>query len=446
MSRRSTQGLLTAIMSTIVALSSGRNAAAEPDESRAQCAALLATAHHDEVVTACRRAVAEGGTPRDFRMLVAALLVGPELPTPEELAQASMLAKGARTAKRLEPWGYAAQCDIALRLGDLEMLRGCTRDLERVAPGHDETRRARRLLDAEHPALGAIVFWCGLLVASVVTLAHALVRTWARRRTPASLALGASLLLLLASPTTAAAAVADAAPPRGGMSLWPVDDLAPERAVPSRAQREANPLELGYWLMDVATKGDAALTRGEPQQAARYYEAMALVVPDRAVVYTKLCAAYEAAGDLEHALASCRAALGRPGVTEADATRFVRLLLATRAKLDAPELDDVDTIVANLSREAIVSAAPFEAACDVALSVGDRGRLEACVRTLAEHAPASPRLVVARRAIAARVAFSWATRTVFALVAGAVGMLLVVRVRARSRRRGRSLARSGAVR
>src|SRR5687768_3778511 len=38
---------------------------------------------------------------------------------------------------------------------------------------------------------------------------------------------------------------------RRGLSKWPIDHSDPERSVPTQAQREKNPLEFGYHLMDL---------------------------------------------------------------------------------------------------------------------------------------------------------------------------------------------------
>ena len=57
------------------------------------------------------------------------------------------------------------------------------------------------------------------------------------------------------------------------------------------------------------------------------FGALAKAVPDRSVSYGKMCAAYEALGERDHGLESCRDALGRQGVRVEDFSRYVRLLL-----------------------------------------------------------------------------------------------------------------------
>src|SRR5689334_20372945 len=52
-----------------------------------------------------------------MRREVATLVSGAKTPTPEEMVRATVLAAAARSLAPGEPWGHAAECDIALRWG-----------------------------------------------------------------------------------------------------------------------------------------------------------------------------------------------------------------------------------------------------------------------------------------------------------------------------------------
>jgi hypothetical protein len=109
---------------------------------RRQCQALLELGDRNAALNACRTAMNRGGSPLDIRALVRAILSKPGQPNFEELYETTLLAARAQRAMPHQPWGYAAQCDIARRLGDSKMLEECRKNLKRVAPDHAETRRA----------------------------------------------------------------------------------------------------------------------------------------------------------------------------------------------------------------------------------------------------------------------------------------------------------------
>src|SRR5438105_3184341 len=99
----------------------GQTAAEAPQSAlapRRQCQALIELGRHDEAVAACQKAVGNQGSPMDHRAMSAALLSGDSLPTTLAIAHALMSARRARQLMSTEPWGYAAQCDVAARLGD----------------------------------------------------------------------------------------------------------------------------------------------------------------------------------------------------------------------------------------------------------------------------------------------------------------------------------------
>src|SRR5258706_8177355 len=135
----------------------------------------------------------------DLRAMVGAIVSAP--PTPTELANAFGLAKRARDVMPLEPFGYAAQCDIARRLGDPDMLSQCLEELRRVAPDHYETRRVEAIAAATRHPWRFAFGWAAVGAVFIGTLVHAVWRSLPRIR-PSSSAISplACSLVFLCSP------------------------------------------------------------------------------------------------------------------------------------------------------------------------------------------------------------------------------------------------------
>lgn len=181
-----------------------------------------------------------------------------------------------------------------------------------------------------------------------------------------------------------------------------IDENDPERSVPTEAEAMKNPLEMGYLMMDMIARAEAATQRGDHAAAVRYYRGLAKAVPARAVSFSKLCKAYEALGDDGQALQSCREALGKGGVTVDDHARYVRLSLKQTAPLDTEKIEELDAIVTHV-REQLKEdpQGPVVAAllaCEIATRLEHTERLRTCTRQLTKLLPNDPR----------SVAFSWA--------------------------------------
>src|SRR5690349_6017232 len=85
------------------------------------------------------------------------------------------------------------------------------------------------------------------------------------------------------------------AAPRADLnSKFSIDDAHPERSLPTPEQAMKNPIEMGYLMMDLIARAEAASQRGDHGVAVRYYSAVARAVPDRSISFSKLCTAYEA--------------------------------------------------------------------------------------------------------------------------------------------------------
>jgi tetratricopeptide (TPR) repeat protein len=366
-------------------------AAAQAPESalaaRRNCEVLVKLERRSEALAACREAVRRQGSPMDFRASVTALMAGPGQPTSDELAQAILLAHSARETRPDEPWGYAAECDIAKRLNDVELGKACLAGLQRVAPDDPETRRFVAELGGAGRVRTSWLSWGVLAALTLGSLLHAFLR--ARRRVP--LRLGASVLalvLLAFWPQPASAKPDEAA--AGSLSKWPVNEADPGASLPSARDREADPVEFGYLLMDLTDRAEAALARGDHRTAIRYYQAIARAVPDSNVAFSKLCASEDALDERDPALASCRKAIGLPGVTTDDFAHFVHALLSKPGTLEPVEVAAADEVVKHLNKRGSSRLLANQLQCRLGEKLGDALRLEQCSTVLAQVAPKDP--------------------------------------------------------
>ena len=282
------------------------------------------------------------------------------------------------------------------------MLANAVSELERIAPGHYETLRARRALEGFRMRPGAIAAWFVLGAAVLGTLLHAL-RTARERPVKRGVALALFALGLgsaLHSKPASAAAPSEAGPTGGALSKWPVNDADPKKSLPTTAERDRNPLEFGYHMMDLADKADVAARRGDFAGVGRYYEAMAVAVPDRAIGYRKSCEGYEKAGDAEKALKMCRGALAAEGTELGDFTHFAKLLFARPEPLAPVDVEDLSQIATHLKAEQGGMAAGLQIQCELAQRTDDLTRLQACEVAVAKETPADPHLILYRWGIA----------------------------------------------
>lgn len=181
------------------------------------------------------------------------------------------------------------------------------------------------------------------------------------------------------------------------VSEFVIDEEDPESSVPSAEDANRKPLQMGYYLMNLSERADAATARGDHVAAARFWRALGKAVPDRSLSFVRACKAYEAAGDLASAREQCRMALGKGGVTVDDHVRFVQLVLRKPGELTAEEIADIDSIAAHL-REQLPKeqgeVAQNLLLCQLGTRVSDAARLRKCTATLQELAPEDPQTVV----------------------------------------------------
>jgi tetratricopeptide (TPR) repeat protein len=383
--------------------------------ARRHCEALAALGRKQEAIAACDRARMLGGSPADMRATVAAYLAGAAAPTVEDVGQAMHYAELAREREPDLHFGAAGRCDLARKLGDGHMLRACLAELQRVAPDHEETRRALAAA-AAGPPWRLLVGLGVLALAGLATLAHALWRALKLRQrvaprpadAPVALLALAALFLAGARAQAAPAAGGAAAPAAGGriersqLSDFEIDDADPERTVPTPEKIAADPLQFGYLLQDLIDRADAATRSGDHAAAIRYYRAVVKAVPDRSVGLAKLCAAYEANGERDNAIKACGVALTKPGVKLEDHVRFVRLMLGTGGVLGGPQRNIVQSAIGHLRRQPGGLLPAEQLQCELALELGDTPMLQTCSAALAVAAPADARTVFFQWALAVR--------------------------------------------
>lgn len=373
------------------------NRAAEkaPDNAlvaRRECEAAAALGKRDQAVGACNRAGAIVFTTSTFsrtspvqrRALVRAFMSRPEgLPSDTDVALAYPFAEEVRVKFPQEPWGYAALCDIAERTGDDVMLQHCLKDLERVAPNHVETQRAREAAAHLRPGWGVGAGWLLIAAASLGTLFHAL-RRGARRPRPALGALTVAAGLVLASRIALAVPSPDH-PDR--VSNWTIDDQDPEKSIPTPAMAQKDPLEMGYWLMDLTYKAQQAAKRGDHEAAVRYFSAMAKAVPNRSVAYSKLCREYLMIGDQVKAFPNCAAAVSLPGAKMDDYTQYVGLVLSTSGTLTDKRLASLNVVVERMRAMPKGTPGVDEIECAIGARTADKDLLSECVPGLTAKTP-----------------------------------------------------------
>ena len=281
------------------------------------------------------------------------------------------------------------------------MLVNAVAELERIAPGHYETRRARAALERMRSSPWQWAAWFVLAAAVIGTLCHA---AWTalsvgRSRKRAAVTVAASIAFFALASFGAKPAHADPVdavgePPLGGLSKWPVDDANPIKSLPTTEQRDRNPLEFGYHMMDLADKADIAGRKGDWVSVGKLYEAMSIAVPGRAIGYRKSCDGYEKAGMLAKAIDMCRGALGADGTELYDYTHFSKLMLEKPEPLTPSETQDLTDIVAHLKEQPNTMQAALNLECELAQHLDDVKRLEACVADVQKEMPSDPKLVI----------------------------------------------------
>jgi tetratricopeptide (TPR) repeat protein len=380
-----------------------------PLAARRHCQVLTELGEHEQAKGACEAARRNSHTVMEARAAVGAFMTGSKPPTVEELAGAIRLAQ---LAKRLpeQPFGDAAMCEIAYRIGDPGMLKKCVEDLQLIAPNHYETRRWSATLHAT-PSWPYWLGWGVLGLSSIGTVLHALLR---RGRGSARFAAAGSVLVAvavstLASPAQAQDASAAAAPSAAAsIERIPVDKAPADRkdthwqlsekfainpddplsSVPSEADKNSAPMQFGYYIQDLSSEAAYAERKGDNAKAAKLWAALAKAVPDVAVGYRRACRAYEAAGEPDKALAHCSSAINLPGAILDDYMGYSKLMLA-KPKLEPTDIADLDAVADHLRKaeaQPDSSNVAERITCQLGVLLSDAKRLERCTEALNKSA------------------------------------------------------------
>jgi tetratricopeptide (TPR) repeat protein len=347
--------------------------------ARGICRLAIAFGQQKTAGEVCQRALVLGRSAEDMRNRVASWVVGPSPPSMVDLVSASFMADGAVRIAPQQPAGYLARADIALRLGDRELLDASLGDLRRVAPAYEQTKRMIALAAPR----ASIWVWAGRLavaLAFLVTAGHALGSKWFRPRRAGMVA--AAIAAALFAALTARPAIAQEPPPRRD-----IDDANPEASLRSLESKGGDPLAFGNILEELADRGLMATARGDHAAAARYWTAVTKAVPDRAYGFARLCESLEALGQKNEALVACRSAVTRDGASVRDFTHFAELLLSKDGPLTPTERRQVDVAIGQLAKEPRAALPTDRLRCDLAAREHDVRELRASSARLTAAAP-----------------------------------------------------------
>ncbi len=371
---------------------------------RRDCEMLTELGRRPEAVRACSTAIQDVRSANNMRALVSAFVDGPEAPTTSGLAMA-LLVTATERHKGMSLRVAAAACDISERIGDVPMLQRCTEELERIDPNDPATRQARAALESQCPPWRFWLGWGAIAAVLAATLGHAALRLLRRRSGQAGAVAAAAVALLAGSaPAVARAddppAASRATAPDAGryghkwLSKWAIDDAHPDSNIPAEKDRDADPLQFGYWLQDLVVKGDHAAQIGDHVAAAHFFETLGKAVPDRAIGFIKACDEYEAAGEIDTAIERCGEALLREGLQVKDYTHFAKLVIGKPGKLSDKEKGALTNLIAHMREDP--AGRPFvdDLECQVGVRTTNVAQLRECTAALVQKAPDDPKTIV----------------------------------------------------
>jgi hypothetical protein len=130
-------------------------------------------------------------------------------------------------------------------------------------------------------------------------------------------------------------------------TLFQVNDADPLQNIPTPEERNAHPLEFGYYLQDLIARAQNAYTKKDWAQAAKYFEVIGRIVPDQAVTFARLCTCYGELGRVDVAAANCGRAVRLPGALVYDHLHFIKFTLK-KEKFTQADAADIDASLAHL--------------------------------------------------------------------------------------------------
>ena len=177
-------------------------------------------------------------------------------------------------------------------------------------------------------------------------------------------------------------------------SLYRINNDDPESGVPDVKQRNANPVEFGYYLQDLAAKAEAAEKQHDQRARIRFLRALAMATSEQAKGWSMLCEAYENAHERQHAIGACKYAIDREGVELPDFERFVRVVVAKEGELDNDERTALNDVLTHLDKDPSLALPTAHMRCAVAVKVKDQTAMEGCTAVLKKVAPNDPKTIV----------------------------------------------------
>jgi hypothetical protein len=135
-----------------------------------------------------------------------------------------------------------------------------------------------------------------------------------------------------------------------------IDDANPMSNVPTLKERNEDPMEFAHYLQNLIARGEGAVNKKDWENAVKYYEVLATVVPDRAVSFSRLCIAYSELGKLDRAIDRCGRTLELGGARVFDHFRFIDVMLR-KPELTPSDVAQMDASIAHLRAHAQAQAA-----------------------------------------------------------------------------------------
>lgn len=161
-----------------------------------------------------------------------------------------------------------------------------------------------------------------------------------------------------------------------------VNDADPMKSMPSAQERDAYPVDFGYFVTSLFDKGNRAAQRGEHEAAVKYFTALANATPQGALALRNMCTEYRALGKRDLAQKACGLALTRNGVVLDDYLQYVQLVVTQAEELSPELVADVDAVIEHMSAQNAQRAIVQDLKCRLGARLLDAARLQACTEEL----------------------------------------------------------------
>lgn len=132
---------------------------------------------------------------------------------------------------------------------------------------------------------------------------------------------------------------------------WKVNDADPMEGIPGVEERNADPMEFGYYLQDMLYRAEGAYRNRDFKKAIKYYKPLSIAVPNVARSFSRLCDSYARLGETVQAIESCRTAISTNGAKVIDHVRYIDLLLR-KPSFGATDARDVTASLDHLREHA----------------------------------------------------------------------------------------------